>query len=63
MLALSLVQGTSLQYFQTCRHPSFFSILKNGGFPGGTVVGSLPANAGNTGSSPGVGRSHMPRSN
>ena len=33
------------------------------GFPGGTVVGNLPANAGDTGSSPGLGRSHMPRSN
>ena len=26
------------------------------------VVESLPANAGDTGSSPGLGRSHMPRS-
>ena len=33
------------------------------GFPGGTVVESLPANAGDTGSSPGLGGSHMPRSN
>ena len=33
------------------------------GFPGGTVVENLPANAGDTGSSPGLGRSHMPRSN
>ena len=33
-----------------------------GGFPGGTVVGSLPANAGDTGSSPGLGGSHVPRS-
>ena len=33
------------------------------GFPGGAVVGSLPANAGDTGSSPGLGRSHMPQSN
>ena len=33
------------------------------GFPGGAVVESLPANAGNTGSSPGLGRSHMPQSN
>ena len=32
------------------------------GFPGGAVVESLPANAGDTGSSPGLGRSHMPRS-
>ena len=33
------------------------------GFPGGTVVKNPPANAGDTGSSPGLGRSHMPQSN
>ena len=33
------------------------------GFPGGAVVENLPANAGDKGSSPGVGGSHMPRSN
>ena len=33
------------------------------GFPGGAVVESLPANAGDMGSSPGLGGSHMPRSN
>ena len=33
------------------------------GFPGGTVVKNQPANAGDMGSSPGPGRSHMPRSN
>ena len=33
------------------------------GFPGGAVVENLPANAGDMGSSPGLGRSHMPRSN
>ena len=33
-----------------------------GGFPGGAVVESLPANAEDMGSSPGLGRSHMPRS-
>ena len=32
-------------------------------FPGGAVVKNLPANAGYMGSSPGPGRSHMPRSN
>ena len=32
------------------------------GFPGGAVVENLPANAGDTGSSPGLGRSHVPRS-
>ena len=31
--------------------------------PGGAVVKNPPANAGNTGSSPGPGRSHMPQSN
>ena len=33
------------------------------GFPGGAVVKNPRANAGDTGSSPGPGRSHMPRSN
>ena len=33
------------------------------GFPGGTVVKNLSANAGDTGSSPGPGRSHMLQSN
>ena len=32
------------------------------GFPGGAVVENLYANAGDTGSSPGLGGSHMPRS-
>ena len=31
------------------------------GFPGGTVVKNPPANAGDTGSSSGPGRSHMPQ--
>ena len=33
------------------------------GFPGGAVVENLPASAGDTGSNPSLGRSHMPRSN
>ena len=32
-------------------------------FPGDAVVKNPPANAGDTGSSPGPGRSHMPLSN
>ena len=36
---------------------------KGGGFPGGAVVENLPANAGDAGSGPDLGRSHMPRSN
>ena len=41
------------------------AVYKNNlrGFPGGAVVENLPANAGDTGSSPGLGGSHMPRSN
>ena len=39
------------------------SKLNSRDFPGGTVVGNPPANAGDTGSSPGPGRSHMPRRN
>ena len=43
---------------------AIFDILKLfAGFPGGAVVENLPANAGDTGSSPGLGRSHMARSN
>ena len=33
------------------------------GFPGGAVAENPPANAEDTGSSPGPGRSHMPQSN
>ena len=35
---------------------------KSRGFPGGAVAESLPANAGDMGSGPGPGGSHMPRS-
>ena len=38
-------------------------MVSTGGFSGGAVVENLPPNAGDTGSSPGLGRSHMPRSN
>ena len=37
--------------------------MKKGGFPGGAVVENLPANAGDMGSSPGLGGSHMLWSN
>ena len=39
------------------------NLRKPGDFPGGTVVKNLPANAGDTGSIPGPGRSHMLWSN
>ena len=47
-----------LEVFRSWIKRSLFS-----GFPGGAVVENPPANAGNTGSSPGLERSHMPRSN
>ena len=43
--------------------PRTYPQKMHSGFPGGAVVESLPANAGDMGSSPGLGRSHMPRSN
>ena len=33
------------------------------GFRGSAVIENLPANAGDTGLNPGLGRSHMPQSN
>ena len=51
-------------------HHKIFSVpivvtrmIKFWDFPCGTVVKNPPANAGDTGSSPGPGRSHMPQSN
>ena len=41
----------------------FVFLRKVGDFPGGALVRNPPANAGDTGSCPGLGRSHMPRSN
>ena len=50
---------TELHCSMTCH----YHIEKKRGFPGGAVLKKPPANAGDTGSSPGPGRSHMPRSN
>ena len=44
-------------------HTQYYYQTQYRGFPGGAVVGNPPARAGDTGSSPGPGRSHMPRSN
>ena len=51
----------SIHYIQISN--SLTKIGWKGFFPGGAVVENLPANAGDTGSSPGLGKSHMPRSN
>ena len=40
----------------------YYKVIHSG-FPGGAAVENPPANAGDTGWSPGPGRSHMPQSN
>ena len=70
-LARVLLSTSPVGQLQTSPHklqgsqlaPPAFVKIRIGGFPGGAVVENLPANAGDTGSSPGLGRSHMPRSN
>ena len=49
-------------YTGICIRLVFRIQMKKEGFPGGAVVENLPASAGDTGSSPGLGRSHMPQS-
>ena len=50
-------------YNQVCNQPHNQEVWHSRGFPSGTVVKNPPANAGDTGLSPGPGRSHMPQSN
>ena len=61
-LAISLL---SIAKEQKCEYVSTEYIQNDDiwGFPGGTVVKNPPAKAGDTGSGPGQGRSHMPRTN
>ena len=47
----------------TVLYSTFSQYYKIRDFPGGTVVKNPPANAGDTGSIPGPGRSHMLWSN
>ena len=51
------------RHHKACDHILHYQNQDTWGFPGGAVVEGLPANAGDTGSGPGLGRSHMPRSN
>ena len=73
-LTLSLCPASFIHSFihQNCGYKCTLATMLNTpgypnknveGFPGGAVVEHLPANAGHTGSSPGLGRPHMPRSN
>ena len=53
-----------INYMQNLKNKTnVYSKTEAGGFPGGAVVESLPADAGDTGSIPGLGRFHMARSN
>ena len=52
--------GSLTSYYTT--KPQSSKEYGTGGFPGGAVVESLPANAGDAGSGPGLGGSHVPRS-
>ena len=54
---------TPISTTETTLQSGSFSKVSEGAFPGGAVVKNSPANAGDTGSSPGPGRSHMLRSN
>ena len=58
LLACRVVSSTSLDSVMN----AIFKVLA-GRFPGGAVVKNLPANAGDRGSSPGLGRSHVLHSN
>nr|XP_058913291.1 zinc finger and SCAN domain-containing protein 2 isoform X2 [Kogia breviceps] len=48
--------------FSSSQTETLYPLTVTPGFPGGTVVKNPPANAGDTGSIPGLGRSHMPQS-
>ena len=63
-LWLEQAMSVCLLHFSAWRKETTGMFLRiSRGFPGGAVVESLPANAGDVGSSPGLGGSHMPRSN
>ena len=57
LFSFDLVQ---LVYFVACALVVISKKLLPRGFPGGTVVENLPANAGDAGSSPGLGGSCVP---
>ena len=61
-LLTKMVNQREYIFLEKFQKLSISSKTKYVGFPGGAVVENLPANAGDTGSSPGLGRSHMPRS-
>ena len=65
MLSIRLLGKSTLHLTHTPQSEpcSLFKKVPTQGFPGGTVVKNPPANAGDADSSPGLGRSHVLRSN
>ena len=59
---MSLYQVENMMGIEDPNHSNEKLKKKSWDFPGGAVVKNPPANARDTGSSPGLGRSHMPRS-
>ena len=55
--------SAALEEHRLQRKTPGFKFCHTRDFPDGAVVKNPPANAGDMGSSPGLGRSHMPRSN
>ena len=62
-MALHWWGGQARHSEQSVAISTFSSKNECRGFPGAAVVKNPPANAGDTGSIPGPGRSHMSRSN
>ena len=58
--AMEELQATSIALKKRVGQNSVLKSCVEGDFLGGTVVKNPPANAGDTGLSPGPGRSHMP---
>ena len=59
----ALKKGLLKYHLPLIYHPCKPFKGENESFPGGAVVKNPPANAGDMGSIPGLGRSHMPQSN
>ena len=57
------ITGENVKWKITLGNSLVVSLKVKQGFPGGAVVKNPPTNAGDTGSSPGPGRSYMPQSN
>ena len=60
---MPLTSYEKFSYHRFCVSIFFLYKDNGGGLPGGAVVKNPPASAGDTGSIPGPGRSHVPQSN